>query len=141
MRLEFDERIAQMSDEGLMDAWMNPSDYQGEFVELMHKELVRRGVDLTEATEERSRKLAAELEGCRTGRPGTDTYITLGFIFSALGGLLGLFAGFNYAFKKRTGPDRARYHEYNEVTRRQGILMIGIGFISILVTITLQTGC
>ncbi len=140
MRIEFSERIAQMSDEGLTDVCMHPADYQEEFIEMAQQELARRGVDISAQTAILNEKMRHEMEAIRAGRGGTSDMIMLGFVFAALGGLLGFFFGLNYAFKKRWAPDGKRYYEYNEKTRKQGMLMIGIGLLAVLIAVTWEIG-
>jgi hypothetical protein len=140
MHAAFSERIAQMSNEGLTDVCMHPADYQEDFIDMAKQELIRRGVDISAQTAVLNEKMKKELEAFSAGRPGNSDYIMMGFIFAALGGLLGFFIGLNYAFKKTWGPDGKRYFEYNEKTRKNGMLMIGIALLAVLITVSWGIG-
>jgi len=63
-----------------------------------------------------------------TGKPqpenkiGSQGWIIAGFVFSVLGGYIGIIMGFNYAFGK-----------YDKKTKRLGWIMVAVGFVGVTI--------
>jgi hypothetical protein len=62
-------------------------------------------------------------------------WIILGYIFSALGGLLGIFIGWSIWTMKKTLPDGEKLYIYSERDRRHGERIFVIGIIVLFSTI------
>jgi hypothetical protein len=53
--------------------------------------------------------------------------IVLGWIFSVLGGVIGILIGANLATGKAKGPNGEKVYKYDDNSRKQGIPMLAIG--------------
>ena len=113
------------------DEW-SPFDFQ-----LAQKILKDRGqeISIKEINKLKDRRIV-ELSEPEKHNP---FWIVVGYIFAALGGLLGIIIGWYIVFSKKTLPNGQRIYTYNEADRNHGkrILIIGIPILVIVVLIRL----
>jgi hypothetical protein len=68
-------------------------------------------------------------------RPGNQAYIVLAFISAALGGFLGIVAGYVYSQFKHQDDFDVKHYVYDAKTRELGRVMMVIGIFVLLATI------
>jgi len=71
------------------------------------------------------------IEELKVPEPPQTLWIIIGYIFAALGGVLGIFVGWHIANYKKTLPDGERVYEYSDSDRRHGKIIF---YIAIVVT-------
>lgn len=135
MNFSFDEIVAPKTDNELLAIIKAPQEYQESFVLAAETELRKRGIDFTEI----KMKTLAYRERLETldqqGKPGDQILITLGFIFSVLGGLLGIIIGGVFRFSTKKGMSGYTYPVYNANTRQLGSAMILISVVMIIFSV------
>jgi uncharacterized membrane protein len=132
--MDFREQVAGKTDQELIDIYINPQDYQENFVQAVIEELTRRNVSLKSYQQERDQKQKFISETLEKGKQGDPLYITLGFISAFLGGFIGIIAGYIYSQSKDKTTSQ-KYYVYNEQTRKQGVIMMFIGIFVLLITL------
>lgn len=116
----------------LVEIYTNDSDYIKSWKELAENELKRRGFDMSTLYGVMSSNKQFLKEGIQ-GR-----YIVLGYIFSFLGGLVGLAFGINYAFTSQTAVNGEKFPKYNRSTRSHGKAMLILAIGSIIMQLTMR---
>lgn len=132
--MNFQEQILNKTDQELLDIYSNPGEYQEKFVDLAHQELIKRNVPLEKHRKQKESKSNQSNRLLEQGRKGNELYIALGFIFAALGGLIGIIAGYTYSQSKHDGHSGERYYVYNKQTRDAGRIMMILGIVVLLAT-------
>jgi|CXWL01.1.fsa_nt_gi hypothetical protein len=130
MNIDFNEQLSIKTDQELIDIYINPDDFQENFVTAAVEELNKRNVNLENFEEEREKKMKIKAERQEKGVPGNSLFLTLAFISAFLGGLMGIIAGYVYSQSKKEG-----HYFYNEKTRNQGRVMFAIGSLVLLTTL------
>ena len=133
MNTDFKEQVATKTDQELIHIYINPDDFQENFVSAVADELSRRNVSIERFKQEREQKEKIKTEQLEKGIQGDSTYVTLAFISAFLGGLIGIIAGYVYSQSKKDG-----HYVYNEKTRKQGKVMLAIGVLVLLATLAWQ---
>ena len=116
----------------LVEIYTNDSDYVKSWKELAENELKRRGFDISTLYGVKSRNRQFLKEGMQ-GR-----YIVLGYIFSFLGGLVGLAFAINYAFTSQTAVNGEKFPKYNRSTRSHGKAMLILAIGSIIMQLIMR---
>lgn len=116
----------------LVEIYTNDSDYVKSWKELAENELKRRGFDISSLYGIKSRNKQFLKEGMQ-GR-----YIVLGYIFSFLGGLVGLAFAINYAFTSQTAVNGEKFPKYNRSTRSHGKAMLILAIGSIIMQLIMR---
>ena len=132
MVFNFQNEIENKSDDELLKIYRDFDQYQEEYIEIVAKELDRRGVDFSNLKLQRQHKEAFIAEQLEKGKPGDPVYITLGFIFAFFGGLIGIIAGYVYCRSKNKELGDGTHYYYDLKTRNLGTGMMLLG-ISVLV--------
>lgn len=131
----FEEIIKEKSNNELTDIFINPEEYQPEFISLVEKELVNRRIpveSLLKLKEQREEISDVNLE---LGEQGSQFWIVAGFIGSIFGGIWAIGAGYSYAYSKHKSKNGKEYYVYNESTRKYGRWMLTIGCIILGITL------
>lgn len=121
---DFETIIKAKSDEELTDIFINPSDYQIEFIELVQQELVNRKIPIEALLKLQKEQSKIDDEVLEMGEQGSQFWIVFAFIASIFWGIYGIFAGYNYAYSKRKTKNGKEYYVYNESTRKYGKWML-----------------
>ncbi|MCI1780094.1 MAG: hypothetical protein LKI53_09100 [Bacteroidales bacterium] len=124
--------IKRKETDDLVKIFTVPDDYPKGWGDLAKKELEKRKFDISSlfATAANNKKMLI------SGKQGR--YIILGYIFSFLGGVVGLCFGFNYVLAKRSSVSGESYPKYNKNTRNHGKIMLILSFVSIILQIILR---
>ena len=130
MNFDFSEQVVNKTDQVLIQIFINPQDYQGDFVKAVTVELNKRGINEGKYRQEKDEREKTKKEQLEKGRPGDPVYMTVGFISSGLGGLIGIIAGIVYSQSKVKGTS---HYVYDEKTRKKGITMMFIGIFVFLI--------
>ncbi len=117
--------LFSFSDDELFDVILKRDEWNSFDVSVAEKLLKERGKEVTqEKIEELKNSRILELSKPEQSQKG---YIIVGYIFSVLGGLLGIFIGWHLLTFKKTLPNGNRIYAYSDNDRKQGnrILILG----------------
>jgi hypothetical protein len=137
MHDNFQKQIESKTDDQLLEIYLNSDEFQSAFVELAQKELQNRKIDLSGYEIRKQHRIAYYSELYEKGRPGNPVYIIFGFIFSLLGGILGIIGGYTYSQSKNKEFGDGSYYVYDTKTRNLGIGMMAIGIASMVIEVIL----
>lgn len=122
-----DYYLYQFTNEELMDILTKPHEWNSFDFVLAKSILRKRNVDLDpEKIEEKKQEHLDAL--FKPERPKA-IWIYVGYFFSVGGGFIGLIMGTHYAFSKKVMPDGSKVYTYDELTRKDGKLMLVISAI------------
>jgi hypothetical protein len=116
------------------------SDEWGKFDYLLAQKILKgRGQELSKELIETLRK--QRIEELAKPEGSQRTWIIAGYVFSILGGLLGLFIGWHLLSHKKTLPNGDRVYGYSIEDRKHGnrILILGIIFLVIWTSLRILT--
>ena len=116
------------------------SDEWGKFDYLLAQKILKgRGQEVSKELLDTLRK--QRIEELAKPEESQRTWIIAGYVFSILGGLLGLFIGWHLLSHKKTLPNGDRVYGYSIEDRKQGnrILILGIVFLVIWTSIRILT--
>jgi hypothetical protein len=137
--VEKDHYLYAFTDEELFEVLSKPDEWNEMDYQLSKRILKERGKEINNDTiellkQQRIRELAKPEESQRA-------WIYAGYIFSLLGGLLGIFIGWHLSSFKKTLPNGQRVYGYAEADRKHGsrILIIGIAMFFITAIVRLQS--
>ncbi|MBC7439749.1 MAG: hypothetical protein H7250_07185 [Flavobacterium sp.] len=124
-KIEKDYYLLSFSDEELKDVIYKSDEWNKFDVELAHKLLKERGIELT--TEQIKNIKKDRIIALSQPEESQKIYIIVGYVFALLGGFLGIFIGWHLLTYKKTIPDGNQIYAYSENDRKQGnrILIIG----------------
>lgn len=117
--------LLSFSDDELFDVILKRDEWNSFDVSLAEKLLKERGKEVSqEKIEELKNSRILELSKPEQSQKG---YIIVGYIFTVLGGLLGIFIGWHLLTFKKTLPNGNRIYAYSDNDRKQGnrILILG----------------
>ena len=122
-----DYYLYSFSNEELFDVLIKPHEWNPFDLALAKSILKSRKVELNlQHIEEQKQEQLDKLY--EPERP-KSTWIYFGYFFSVAGGFLGLIMGTHYAFSKKVMPDGSKVYTYDELTRKDGKLMLIISAI------------
>lgn len=120
-----DHFMNEFSDEELTEVLHKASEWHPADVIIARRLLESRGVEVDDA--ELEQKQAEHLEKRRQPIPASAALIGAGFIFSFLGGLVGLGIGWSLVSMKERDVTGKTYHRYDHRSRDLGRCMIFLG--------------
>ncbi len=132
---ETDDLIADFTNQELLDVMAKPDEWDPETVRAADRLLWHRGVVVTDR--ERAELWERRLQEIRAPRPGDVRWIIVGFGLAFAGGIAGIFIGMGYRFLKARDPLGDAYYIYDEVTKGWGMLMMIVGIVVFVTSITL----
>ncbi len=135
MNIDFQDQVANKTNEGLLHIYINADEYQEEFIKVVAEELTKRNINIENLQQENDKKTKFTQEQFEKGREGNQFFIILFFISALLGGLLGIIAGYTYNQSKHTNNSGISYYMYNKHTRNLGRIMMIIGAFALLLTL------
>lgn len=127
MTKNFEPQIKEKTDNQLSEIYLNANDYQPEFIKIVELELLERKIPLDSLSFIRDKKDEIADDTLEMGKQGSQFWIVAAFIFSLLGGLWAIAAGYDYAYSKHTNSKGVKYYYYNESTRKYGRWMLILG--------------
>ncbi len=110
--------VKKKTDEELIEIYTNPDDNENELVNLAEMEIENRNLPIHSINEEK----AENEKSFKEGKQGD--WITAGYVFSVLGGFIGLAIGCQYVFSTNKNVNGERFYKYNESTRKHGKRML-----------------
>jgi hypothetical protein len=128
---DFREIIKAKSDAELTDIFIKNTGFQEAFMNQVEEELIARKIPVESLQKFRSEQDTIDVSKFEQGEQGSQVWIVLGFLFSLVGGLWGIFAGYNYAYSKHRFKGK-QYYFYNESTRKYGRIMLTWAIIMIV---------
>jgi hypothetical protein len=118
--------ITKKSDEELRDIYTDMEGFPENIRELAELEIKRRGISIDHIEKEKKQK---DLHKGAAGK-----HIVAGYIFSILGGLIGLFIAIDYLSSK-VHTNEGKFYKYNDETRKAGKGMLIIFVIVVILVI------
>lgn len=132
MNSSFEEQIKKKTDSELTEIFINESNYQKEFIELVKIEIINRNLPIDSIIELRKKNNQIIEETLSQGEQGSPVWIAIGFIapivvglISTFGGIFSIFLGYSYAYSKKKKNEK-EFFVYNESTRKYGRYMFFI---------------
>jgi hypothetical protein len=125
-----DHYLYDFTDVELMDLISKPDEWSPFDCQLATKILNERGVDVNdEKLAELNEKRLEELKKPES----TQTWITFGYLFALLGGVLGVFIGWHLANYKKTLPNGEVIYGYTQPDRAHGKRIFYLSIIILIV--------
>lgn len=140
MKMAFTDQIAGLDNDGLLNVYTNPADYQVEYVKLVEQELIKRGINPSDYETKKGENLANYRAKLSEGKKGSDLGIIAGFVLSALGGLWGIIIGLMYATAQTSDSAGVKYPKYDKQTRKLGRMMVILAVASLLLSLAYLNG-
>ncbi len=112
----FQTRAEQKTDTELVDIYLHSQDYQENFMKVVEEEISKRKIPLDALKQIRSESEESSDKKFELGEQGNPLWIALSFVAALLGGLIGLIAGYIYAYSKRKNSQGKEIYAYNEQT-------------------------
>ncbi len=128
-----DHHLLHSSDEELIEVVTHASEWSAFDTAHARRLLGERGVDVKKLEEER----AARVARLRAGQPGPKGLILFGWVFSILGGLIGIAVAYSLMTSKVTKAD-GEFLKYDEVTRKIGGKMFKVAVIVAVISVILR---
>lgn len=132
MDFNFEEQIKSKTNNELTEIYINPKEYNLDFVKLAELELTKRNVDLDLSKEAKKETSKLGNTNLAKGKQGSPLYIFICFVLAFMGGVLGIFAGYIYNQSKTTNLEGEKFYVYNEDTRKWGKMIMWVGSIFFL---------
>jgi hypothetical protein len=126
MNNNFENIIKEKTDDQLTEIFLNANDYQADFIKIVEKELIKRKIPLESLYSIRAKKDEISDARMEIGNQGNKLLIIFSFLASLfgyanpLGGILGIAAGYQYAYSKHKNANGVEFYYYNESTRKYG---------------------
>lgn len=132
--IEDNHYLLSFSDDELFEVILKRDEWNSFDVSVAEKLLKERGKEVTqEKIEELKNSRILELSKPEQSQKG---YIIVGYIFSVLGGLLGIFIGWHLLTFKKTLPNGNRIYAYSDNDRKQGNRILILGGIFLVIWLT-----
>ena len=131
--LPADHHLLSSSDDELIEVVTHASEWSAFDVAHARRLLTERGVDLTKLEEERDQRIAR----LKKGKPAPKALILFGWVFSILGGLIGLAIAWSLSNTKDKTPD-GEFHRYDETSRKTGEVMTKVAVLMLVVAIIIR---
>lgn len=133
MENNFNELVKKKTDKELIDIYLNPQDYQAEFVSFVIKEIANRKLPIDTLDEIRSKKDQVSDNELALGKKGNPLYLGLLAISALLGGLIAIVGGYIYAYSTVLDSSGDKLYVYDESTRKWGRIILGVGVVMFFV--------
>lgn len=131
-----DYYLFEFSDSELVEVIAKSDEWSKFDYQLAQKILKDRGQEINDKLLESLRK--HRIEELTKPEQSQNTWITAGYIFSFLGGLLGLFIGWHLLYHKKTLPNGDRVYGYSNDDRRDGKRIFFTGIIFFIIWIVVR---
>jgi hypothetical protein len=127
MTQDFETQIKEKTDNQLSEIYLNANDYQPEFIKLVELELLNRNIPIDSLNFIKAKKEAISDETLAIGVQGNHYWIMTSFLACLFGGIVGIAAGYIYAYSKHKNANDVEFYYYNESTRKYGKWMLFVG--------------
>ena len=138
MENNFNELVKKKTDKELIDIYLNPQDYQAEFVGLVVEEITHRKLPIDTLDEIRSKKDEVSDNVLALGKQGNPLYLALLAISALLGGLIAIVGGYIYAYSTVLDSNGDKLYVYDESTRKWGRIILGVGVVMTFIILVLR---
>ena len=128
--LPADHHLLSSSDEELLEVITHASEWSAFDVAHARRLLNERGIDPSKLEEEREQRIAY----LQKGKPAPKSLIFFGWLFSILGGLIGVAIAWHLSHAKDKTSD-GEFHRYDEASRKTGKTITTIAVAVLVVTI------
>lgn len=124
---DFEIQIKEKTDNQLSDIYLNSNDYQPEFIKLVELEILNRNIPIDSLNFIKVKKEAISDKTLAIGVQGNHYWIMASFLACLFGGIVGILAGYIYAYSKHKNANYVEFYYYNESTRKYGKWMLCVG--------------
>ena len=131
--VEKDYYLFDFSDDELKDVVAKADEWSAFDVQLARKLLADKGKAITDAELESLEE--KRIEELKVTEPSQTGWIVIGYIFSLLGGILGVFIGWYLKSSKKTLPNGERVYEYSERDRWHGKVIFFISILALILSV------
>ena len=125
--------LVTSTDEELVEVVAHSSEWSPFDVAHARRLIVERGID----TKQIEAKRAEHLRQQRLGKPASKELILLGWVFSVLGGLIGLGLAWSLCYMKEKTPD-GEFFSYDEKSRAIGKKMLALAITVLVAAVLLR---
>ncbi len=122
--LPADHHLLHSSEDELIDVFTHASEWSAFDTAHARKLLEERGVDISKLEEDRAKRIAQ----LKQGKPASKNLIFLGWIFSVLGGFIGITIGYSLKCTKIKTPE-GEFLKYDEPSRDTGAKIFNLGIL------------
>lgn len=138
MENNFNELVKKKTDKELIDIYLNPQDYQADFVGLVVEEITHRKLPIDTLDEIRSKKDEVSDNVLAIGKQGNLLYLALLAISALLGGLIAIVGGYIYAYSTVLDSNGDKLYVYDESTRKWERIILGVGVVMTFIILVLR---
>ncbi|MFT6861700.1 MAG: hypothetical protein ACJAVK_000253 [Akkermansiaceae bacterium] len=131
--LPANHHLLHSSDEELMEVITHASEWSAFDVAHARRLLTERGVDSTKLEEDRAKRIAR----LKKGKPASKKLIFFGWVFSLLGGFMGIAVAWSLCQMKDKTPD-GEYHRYDQASRQTGETMFKVAAVILVITLLVR---
>ncbi len=123
--------LFEFKDEELFDILASPDEWSAFDYQLARRVLSERGIDVDARLLELLKK--TRLEELAQPEAKQTANVWIGYLFALLGGIVGIFIGWNMATAQKTLPNGERVYIFGARDRRHGKIIIALGIAMIVV--------
>ncbi|ASU33459.1 hypothetical protein [Mucilaginibacter xinganensis] len=131
--VEKDYYLFDFSTDELRDVVAKADEWSAFDVQMARKLLADKGKAITDAELENLEE--KRIEELKVAEPPQTGWIVIGYIFSLLGGILGVFIGWYLKSSKKTLPNGERIYEYSERDRWHGAVIFYISIVVLTISL------
>lgn len=135
---EEDHYLFAFKDEELFDILASPDEWSAYDYQLARRILRERDIDVDTKLLELLKK--SRMNELAQPEEKQTANVRVGYVFALLGGVVGLFIGWNLATARKTLPDGERIYVFRESDRQHGKWIAGISIIMLIFWILLVRG-
>lgn len=128
-----DHYLFAFTDDELMEVLINYDEWNAFDVSLARKLLLDRGCTIDD--KEMANIRQAKIKELKKPEDLQTTWVTLGYIFTLLGGVLGMFIGWHLSRYQRTLPNGEQVYAYQESDRIHGQRIFILGIVVFVITL------
>jgi hypothetical protein len=126
-----DHYLFEFKDEELFDILASPDEWSAYDYQLARRILSERGIDIDAKLLNLLKK--SRMEVLAQPEQKQTTYLGVAYLFSFLGGIIGIVIGWNLVTARKTLPNGQQIYAYRESDRRHGRRIMALGVIMIVV--------
>jgi hypothetical protein len=128
--------LYEFTDQELFDVLSKPDEWSELDFQLAQKILRERGKEINNTTIELLKK--QRINELAKPEESPKAWIYAGYLFSLMGGLLGIFMGLALITAKKTLPNGQKTYAYSDDHRKHGKWILAIGLAMLLVSIAIR---
>jgi hypothetical protein len=140
MDIDFTGLVKSKATDELILIFREWTKYAPGMVQAATAELQFREIDLSGYIAEKEDAIRQNEAYLSIGKKGNSMYLMLCFIMALLGGFLGIFAGYIYAYSKTKSYSGKLFYVYDEPTRKYGKNIFAVGLVICIIVVIVKLG-